>query len=293
MSNEGSIRGSNSRSESSGSSPNQVLMMRDSGEFTDLTLFGSSAPLLSRTGTVRRASTASKKDKDVCVNGEEGVKSPEVHVIPETRYRKSLDSTYRLSLESISEYKTKHSFSTTSLYPSRDCSSMDSSSSDCTDYALRSTTETNQPEKTLISPGSSYLSWIESVHSEYFSSTSTTTEVPDVDGKVGEWNNFWLNYSSARSKYLSSPYLSTSNDDKTGDELSDVKSTCSTQREFTEKNASDQILLSVDEVQEAIRCAQRVSEILQNALRRNDVDFEDSKNDSYYSQPCSLQVSEQ
>ncbi|KYB26005.1 hypothetical protein TcasGA2_TC034027 [Tribolium castaneum] len=193
-----------------------------------------------------------------------------------------------LSLESISEYKTKSSFSTSSLYPSRECSSMESSSSDCTDYAVRSTTETNREEKTLMSPGSSYLSWIESVNSEYFgSATTTTAEVSDVDNKVGEWNNFWLNYNSARSRYLSSPYLSTSNEDRTGDELSDAKSTCSTQREFTEKMSLEQVMLTVDEINEAIKCAQRITEILQNALKRSEHEFDDSKNDSYYSAPYS------
>ncbi|XP_063911401.1 uncharacterized protein LOC135128425 isoform X3 [Zophobas morio] len=193
-----------------------------------------------------------------------------------------------LSLESISEYKTKSSFSAASLYPSRECSSMESSSSDCTDYAVRSTTDTKD-EKTLMSPGSSYLSWIESVNSEYFGSATSTAEVTDVDNKVGEWNNFWLNYNSARSRYLSSPYLSTSNEDRTGDELSDAKSTCSTQREFTEKTANEQVMLSVDEVNEIIKCSQRITEILQNGLKRAE-EYDDSKNDSYYSQPYSLQL---
>ncbi|RZC40901.1 tramtrack, beta isoform-like [Asbolus verrucosus] len=296
MSNGGSNKGSTSHSESSNSSPNQALMLRDNNDFTDLTLFGSPAPVLSRTGTVRRASSVPKKDKEA-LNGDDldsiphtksPRSSPELH--PD-RYRKSLDSTYRLSLESISEYKTKSSFSTASFYPSRECSSMDSSSSDCTDYAVRSTTETNKDDKTLMSPGSSYLSWIESVNSEYFGSATTTADVADVDNKVGEWNNFWLNYNSARSRYLSSPYLSTSNEDRTGDELSDAKSTCSTQREFTEKMASEQIVLSVDEINEAIKCSQRITEILQNALKRTEQEFDDSKNDSYYSQPYSQQNS--
>ncbi|XP_063911402.1 uncharacterized protein LOC135128425 isoform X4 [Zophobas morio] len=294
MSHNGSTR--NSLSESSSSSPNQALMMRDSNDFTDLTLFGSAAPVFSRTGTVRRASK--KIEKEVSVNGDDSElqqtksprTSPELHPAPE-RYRKSLDSTYRLSLESISEYKTKSSFSAASLYPSRECSSMESSSSDCTDYAVRSTTDTKD-EKTLMSPGSSYLSWIESVNSEYFGSATSTAEVTDVDNKVGEWNNFWLNYNSARSRYLSSPYLSTSNEDRTGDELSDAKSTCSTQREFTEKTANEQVMLSVDEVNEIIKCSQRITEILQNGLKRAE-EYDDSKNDSYYSQPYSLQNSKE
>nr|CAI5823678.1 unnamed protein product [Callosobruchus analis] len=47
----------------------------------------------------------------------------------------------------------------------------------------------------------------QSVQEEYFGKGATrVTEVPDSDGKVGEWNNFWLNYNSTRSKYLSSTY---------------------------------------------------------------------------------------
>lgn len=101
MSLEGSTKGSNSHSESSNSSPSQALMLRDTNDFTDLTQFGSAAPVLSRTGTVRRASK--KIDKEVSLNGDDVEvaqqtksprTSPDLHPVPD-RYRKSLDSTYR------------------------------------------------------------------------------------------------------------------------------------------------------------------------------------------------------
>ncbi|EFA12614.2 hypothetical protein TcasGA2_TC006855 [Tribolium castaneum] len=98
-----SREGSNSHSESSNSSPNQALMMRDNNDFTDLTLFGSAVPVFSRTGTVRRATK--KVDKEGSLNGEDVEvvhtksprASPELHppTSAEGRYRKSLDSTYR------------------------------------------------------------------------------------------------------------------------------------------------------------------------------------------------------
>lgn len=83
---------------------------------------------------------------------------------------------------------------------------MDSFSSDPADYhAIRSNSVTSKEEKTIQSPGSSYLTWIESVKSDYFGSAITAMEPNvDVDGKVGEWNNFWLNYNNARSRYVSS-----------------------------------------------------------------------------------------
>ena len=115
MSHNGSTR--NSLSESSSSSPNQALMMRDSNDFTDLTLFGSAAPVFSRTGTVRRASK--KIEKEVSVNGDDSElqqtksprTSPELHPAPE-RYRKSLDSTYR----SVHTLETSESLSHVSVF---------------------------------------------------------------------------------------------------------------------------------------------------------------------------------
>lgn len=113
-------------------------------------------------------------------------------------------------MDSISEHKTKRSFSPTPTLTSRsrECSSsMESFSSDPVDYhAIRSQSETCKDAKTIQSPGSSYLSWIESVKSDYSGSAISRVEPIDGDSKVGEWNNFWLNYSNARSKYVSSSY---------------------------------------------------------------------------------------
>ncbi|KAJ8970436.1 hypothetical protein NQ314_001231 [Rhamnusium bicolor] len=252
-------------------------------DITDLTLFGSPAPTFTRTGTVRRVSSASlKKEKEPVnlVNSNEDTennvilsKSPEQVI--NTRYRKSLDSTFRHSLDSISEHKTRRSFSPTSLLTStsRDCSSQDSSSSEQTDNALRSSSDNvEERDKTIQSPSSSYLTWIESVNSEYFGSAVSTTEATDVDNKVGEWNNFWLNYNNARGRYLSSPYLNV--EDK------------------ITKNSSEYITLTIEEIHEAVKCTQRVTEILQNALRRNDQDIENLNLDnSYYSESFSRQNS--
>lgn len=121
-----------------------------------------------------------------------------------------IDVIFRHSLDSISEHKTRRSFSPTSLLTtSRECSSLDSSSSEQTDNALRSLSDNagDEKEKTIQSPSSSYLTWIESVNSEYFGSAISTADVDHLDNKVGEWNNFWLNYNNARGRYLSSPYL--------------------------------------------------------------------------------------
>lgn len=163
---------------------------------------------------------------------------------------------------------------------------MDSPSSDCTDYAVHSNSEAKPSDKTVSSVSSNYLSWIESVHSEYLGQApSNNSDIVDIDNKVGEWNNFWLNYNSPQNRYLSSPYLCAT-EDKTGDDMSDCKSTCSTQKEFNEKLPSEQIILHIDEVMEVLSCAQRISDILHKALRRSD-DIDQSRNDSYYSQPYS------
>lgn len=273
----------NSLSESSGSSPNQVFFLKD---YTDLTVTGSGMPTnLRRSSTVRRASTTSKKDKDSSIDDCELtvlLTKYDKDTSQAERYRRSLDSTYRHSLESISEYKTKSSFSSSSLHHSRDySSSIESPSSEGNDYALITGTDTHkEADKTFSSASSNYLSWIESVNSEYFGNVTTnnTNDVVDIDTKVGEWNNFWLNYNSPQNRYVSSPYLCASNEERTVDDISDCKSTCSTQKISTE-----QIMLSIDEIMEAIQCSQRITEILQKALKRSD-DIDQSRNDSYYSQ---------
>ncbi|KAG5886746.1 hypothetical protein JTB14_019444 [Gonioctena quinquepunctata] len=300
MSQEGSQKSNNSQSESSSSSPSQTPFFQDHqrDDATDFTLFGSPAPTLLRSGTVKRASSLSLR-KEKCASVSEGiteceenienllrlesVRSPDQNV--GNRYRRSLDSTFRRSLESISEHKTKRSFSPTFTLTrsSRYSSSLESFSSDQTDFAIRSTTEIdnatksiteNKEEKTIQSPRSSYLSWMETVKSEFYESGCSDVRPNDFDNKVGEWNNFWLNYNSDRNHYLSSPYQSV--DGKTEDNYSDARSSSSTQKDITDKNSTEYISLTVNEIHEALKCSKRITEILENALSRNDHDCENS-----------------
>ncbi|XP_030765215.1 uncharacterized protein LOC115889371 [Sitophilus oryzae] len=164
-------------------------------------------------------------------------------------------------------------------------------SSDNTDYISRSsTTDQRTSERNIMSPSSSsYLSWIESVNSEYFgSAVSSVPGAQDLDNKVGEWNNFWLNYSNARLHHLSTDQtFSSDGADKTAEENSeDRKSQGSTQRDITEKNSVECVMLTVDEFNEAMKCSQRVMDILNCAMKRNEMD--DSSNESYYSQPLPI-----
>lgn len=293
-------------SDSSGSSPNAVYMLRSDKETSDLILFGQLVAKHQRSATVRRASSASLRNKqDSFAKSQDDLTVP-VNPPPERGYRRSLDSTYRQSLESISEYKPKNFVSSTSLGPTPYRDNLESTCSDCTDYATRSATverDGMHDNRTFQSPSSaSYLSWIESVNAATISATSATpTKLPnsanstldeknmDVDSKVGEWNNFWLNYNNPHTRYMTSPHVgnSTTCDDRTGDDVSDCKSTCSTQREFNEKLAGEQVVLTFDEVQEALNCAQRVVDILQKAIKRSDNDvelfIERGRHDSYYS----------
>lgn len=268
-----------SQSESSSSSPNTMATNnnKESNGFSD------STPIkLNRSATVRRVITPPSKKEEITTTDD--ILIPVV--VSTEKYRRSIDSSYRHSLESISEYKTKRSFSSC-LYPSRDGSSIDSTSSDCTDYLRRSSTETctaKDFDRSFVSPSTSYLSWIESVNSEYFGTSLSNNDIVDVDNKVGEWNNFWLNYNSPHNRYLSTHYNKLSNEDKTADDMSDCKSTCSTHREFNEKISTEHTVLSYDDMSEIIHCAQRITDILQKALKRND-EVEHSRNDSYYSQP--------
>lgn len=116
---------------------------------------------------------------------------------------------------------------------------------------------------------SSYLSWLESVNSEYFETvisnepgestliilTHNITHIfsnsdHDVDNKVGEWNNFWLNYSNSRLCQLSTEQTFSSDGifDKTVDDQSEERKSLSTQRDVTEKNSLECVILTVDEV---------------------------------------------
>ncbi|XP_074038464.1 uncharacterized protein isoform X2 [Leptinotarsa decemlineata] len=303
MSQEESQKSNNSHSESSSSSPSQTPFFREhirrdvqngstTDLTTDLTLFGSPAPTMRRSGTIKRASSLSlQNEKNTSGNGnikEEPQKNVRVLSRLErvnsfeqnigSRYRLSLDSSFRRSLESISEHKTKRSFSPTFSLSrnSKYSSSLESFSSDQTDYATRSTTDVKE-EKTIQSPASSYLSWIETVNSEFFESVCSETLSNDFDNKVGEWNNFWLNYNSARNPYLSGSYRSVV---EKGDDNSDARSSGSTQKDISDRNSGEYISLSVNEVHEIINHSKKITEILQKALTRNDQELDNSNNEN-------------
>lgn len=185
------------------------------------------------------------------------------------KLRKCLtDSAYRQSLESISEYKPKISFASQRL-PSRECSSFESSSSDCTDYASKivaGDSNTNN-KSTILSDSSSYLSWIESLNSEYLTTTSTGEAIA-TDGKAGEWNNFWLNYNNARNICLKQNSFSCSTPDNTADDIVDARSTNSVQKEPSIENPSDLFFLTRSEILETIKCCQKIIEVLQTVLNK-------------------------
>lgn len=188
-----------------------------------------------------------------------------------------MDSPYRQSLESISEYKMKMSFTP------KGASSFDSSSSDCADFAVKTTApDLNANNKgTVLSESSSYLSWIESLNSDYLANASTT-EAITADAKTGEWNNFWLNYNNVRNKYLQQNSFSCMSTDNTEDH----SSAASVQKEAAEEaeSAEDVFYITRTEILETIKCCQKIIDVLQIAMKRTDVKT-DSKNDTNYSIP--------
>lgn len=177
-----------------------------------------------------------------------------------------LENTYRQSLESISEYKTKESFATQHL-PSR---SFESPSSDCTDYMLKTTAaaDANNSKNVILSESSSYLSWIESLNSDNLTATEVFTT---TDGRTGEWNNFWLNYNNARNLYLrqqnscSCNSISTTDNTAATDEFLDARSI---QKEPSlAHNPDDLLYMTRADMLETIKCCQKIIEILQNAMK--------------------------
>lgn len=163
-------------------------------------------------------------------------------------FRKSIDNGYKRSLESISEYKTK-SFTPNSFYP---C--LDSPTLDClSDFAQTIAESFKDTDRSGTSTSSNYLSWLETVNNEYYGTPHT-----DSDSKSGEWNHFWSNYNSSTNQYFSSPYLCPSN---SVEDLSDS----TTQMD---KGSLEKIAFTLDEVNEALHCAQRVTDILKDALKR-------------------------
>lgn len=192
------------------------------------------------------------------------------------------ENAYRQSLESISEYKTKKSF-VSQRPPS---SSFESSSSDCTDYILK----TAVADATVLSESSSYLSWIESLNSEYLAGAA--------EGKTGEWNNFWLNYNNARNRYLrqqnSFNYSMSTSENTTTDEFLDAKGSGSIQKEPSIENSGDLFYMTRSEILETIKCCQRIIELLQTVMNKTaDIKTDSIRKDSGYftqQQRVSLQV---
>ncbi|XP_050308811.1 uncharacterized protein LOC126745131 [Anthonomus grandis grandis] len=269
MSNEGS--GSQSE-DSSNSSSSQVSSFHDG---VDLTLFGSSEATFARSGTVVRRGTAPfRKDRVESTSSTE-----DDECTPAEKYRR--EPQYRHSLAAISERRSaRNSLSNESGKTYRACQSMEATS-ELSEY-LKRTLERKMTRN--VSPASSsYLSWIESVNSEHFSSAISSESGQDADSKVGEWNNFWLNYSTARLRHLSTEETFGSEIRSDPEENSDDhKSDDSNPKDSTDKNSLECVTLTIEEMQETIRCSQRITEILQTALRRSDT--EEGSNESYYSQ---------
>lgn len=171
------------------------------------------------------------------------------------------ENTYRQSLESISEYKTKKTF----VRPPS--SSFESLSSDCTDYVLKTATLADANNKsTILSESSSYLSWIESLNSENFTAETATFA---TDAKAGEWNNFWLNYNNARNLLLQQQNSCSCNsisENNTGvDEFLDASST---QKESSVEHPGDLFYMTRADMMETIKCCQKIIEILQMAMNK-------------------------
>lgn len=181
---------------------------------------------------------------------------------------------YRRSLESISEYKTSGSYP--SLRQTRSHHSADSSSPDYTDYLNRYIPSTDVNPERIFTDSSSYFSWIDSLNSEYPDATPNDPQQQFLDNKSGEWNNFWLNYNNARNKYTSSPAVTThSANVSSPEEFSDARSSINTAKEQPE-NDGDHFYLTKAEITESLECCQKLTELLQNALKRSENDSRDA-----------------
>lgn len=195
------------------------------------------------------------------------------------------ENTYRQSLDSISEYKRKNSFT---IPPSRECSSFESSSSDCTDYTLRTA------DLTLLTEHSEYLSWIESLSSDYFTNaTQAETDSTITDGKAGEWNNFWLNYNNARNLYLQQQNSYSYNSVPTSEEFLEANINSSNiKKEPSIENPDDLFYMTRAEMLETIKCCQKIIEVLQEVMNKTTaVKVDDIKNDSSHNNGQQKKVS--
>lgn len=229
---------------------------------------------------MRRGSSLARMISEELNNDGEENQSKE---LPE-KIRKALENNahrQRHSLESISEYKAQ-TFSSASLYPSADYStlSMESTSDFSSDYAMMRTHDDQNDDQTYVNSSSlSYLSWIESVTNETAVASvpaEVNTNTDNNDNRSGEWHNFWTNYNSSRNEYFSSPYLCPSN---SGEDLS-YESNGSTQRGFTDKSIPDHVVLTAEEVNEALNCTQRLMDILRGALKRSETEIILAKQDA-------------
>lgn len=155
---------------------------------------------------------------------------------PSENYRKSIDNGYKHSLESISEHK---------LIPN-----LESPTLDCLSDFVKSLGEQDQQSN-------NYISLLQGVNHQRSSSPRS-----DSDNRSGEWNFFWKNYSSVNKKG-SDNYLCPSN---SLDNLSDSDTAHN-------DKGQERIYFTLDEVNEALHCVQRVTDILNDALKRNE-DFE-------------------
>lgn len=187
----------------------------------------------------------------------------------EKEQRRLENMAYRRSLESISEYKTSGSYM--SLRQTRSHRSADSSSPDYTDYVSRYIPSTDVNAERIFADSSSYFSWIDSLNGEYFD--ATPNEQPQLpDNKSGEWNNFWLNYNNARNKYMSSPAVAAQNVPSSPEEYSDARSSINTAKEQPQNEENEFFYLTKAEIAESLECCQKLTELLQNALKRSEND---------------------
>lgn len=215
-------------------------------EFTD---FDRRRPSMRRGSSVVRMLSEEQHDSDKSTKSDPIIsESTSSRSENAEKFRKSADNGYKHSLESISEYKTK-SFQPGSFYP---C--LESPTLDClSDFAQTIAESFKDTDVSATSSGSNYLSWLDTVNSDNYGTPRT-----DSDNKSGEWNYFWSNYNSSSNQYFSSPYLCPSN---SVEDLSD-------NTPQLDKGSLEKIVFTLDEVNEALHCAQRVADILKDALKR-------------------------
>ncbi|CAG9767481.1 unnamed protein product [Ceutorhynchus assimilis] len=272
MSNEGSVSQSQSTSSDSSS---QLSFFQDN--IIDLALLDNSS--FTRSGTVvRRATIPFRKERMESSSTEDDETTSAIE-----KYRK--EPQYRHSLSAISERRSRRN-----LLSNESGKNMHRHSTESPDCVRKTISDCKEEKFDHSSTSNSYLSWIESVNSDYFGSTISNVPAQDVESKVGEWNNFWLNYSNASLRRLSTELtFSSDGANQSVDESEERKSPESTQKDGTDKNSTECVMLTMEELQETLRCSQRIVDIMQNAMKRSEID--EISNESYYSQQISLKNS--